>query len=77
MGMVSTAATTDSSDTVPINLSKFGMTRLFHAYGFTHTTLNSVVVREDPTVAIDGDSVVLTVGGATANKARYFVLYGI
>lgn len=69
--------TVDNGDTLAIDLSKYGITKFLGVVGFIHTTKGSVVVQEQPTTAVVGSVLTLTVGGATPNKERVYKIFGI
>lgn len=78
VGYVTLAATADDGDTATLDIyDRFGMVKLMAIEGFIQTTANSVVVEEAPTTAVSGTSLTITVGGATDNKQRTYVIYGI
>jgi len=71
--IVSAPATTDTGDTIPITLSKYGATKIKHIRGFSHTTTDSVVVAEQPTTAISAGVLTITVGGTlNSDKKRFY-----
>lgn len=70
-------ATADNTDTFYFDLRDYGMTRLMGITGNTHSTADSIIIEEAPTTAINGTVVTVTVGGSTANKKRFFVVYGV
>lgn len=73
--LVSTVTTADSSDTLTVDLSKYGGGQLMGVYGFTHTTANSVVIQEQPTTSVSGSTLTITIGGASSDQARHFVIF--
>ena len=78
VGMLELGATADNADTVAVDMfARWGITRLLAVIGFIHTTANSVIVEEAPVTVNDGTLLTLTVGGSTANKQRFYVVYGI
>jgi hypothetical protein len=78
VGYITLGATADNGDTATFDIyEQFGMIRPLAVVGFIHTTTNSVIVEEAPTTAYDGTSLTLTVGGATANKVRFYAVYGV
>ena len=78
VGYITAPATTDDGDTISVNVyEKFGITKVLVVEGFIHTTTDSVVVEEDPTTAVTGTTLTITVGGSTDNKKRFYVVYGI
>jgi hypothetical protein len=78
VGYITLPATADNGDTVTFDFyNEFGILKPLAVVGFIHTTANSVIVEEAPTTAYDGTSMTLTVGGATANKPRFYAVYGV
>jgi len=79
IGYVVTAATADDSDTVTVDLFKqFGINRLLGIKGFGHTTLNSVIVTENPTTAVENGILTATLGStAGASKVRVLMIVGV
>jgi hypothetical protein len=78
VGYITVPATADNGDTVTLDFyNEFKILKPLAVVGFIHTTANSVIVEEAPTTAYDGTSIVLTVGGATPNKPRFYAIYGV
>ena len=75
--VVSCINTVDSGDTLDVDLSKYGGADnvVLGVIGFTHTTENSVVVQEQPTTVISGSTLTLTIGGASNNQTRHFLIF--
>jgi hypothetical protein len=70
---IKTAATVDTADTIEITLSDYDCTAIENILGWVHTTEDSVVVVEDPTTAVSGGDLTITVGGSAAsNKKRVY-----
>lgn len=74
--IVYTPATADDGDTLAVDITKYGMTKVWGVRGITHTTLNSVLVLEAPTTAVVGTVLTITIGGSTNNKVRSFLIIG-
>lgn len=72
--LVETADTVDNADTITIDVSKYGMTQVLYVKGFKHTV--DAIALEAPTTTFSGTSLVITVGGATANLKRAFIIGG-
>lgn len=75
--VITTPATADSGDTIDLTLSRYGITTFLAVSGFIHTTENSVVVAEAPTTAVATGVLTITLGGATNDKKRVFIVTGI
>jgi len=76
--IVKTAATVDSSDTIPIVLKNYGITTFLGLYGMTQTTADSVVIAEAPTTAVSSGTLTITVGGTlNTDKVRVYVVWGV
>lgn len=73
--MVSTVTSADSSDTLDVDISKYGGGSVCGVIGFTHTTVNSVVIQEQPTTTMSGSTLTITIGGASNDQARHFLLF--
>lgn len=74
--IVSTVSSADTDDTLTVDLSTYGATAMLGIIGFTHTTLNSVVVQEQPTTAISGTTLTVTIGGTAAtDQARHYMIF--
>lgn len=65
----------DNADTFTLTLANYGAARVVGFLGFIHTTENSVIVQEQPTSAVSGGVATFTVGGATGNKARDYLIW--
>lgn len=72
---VKTAATADNADTVAVDLTAYGCTNISGIIGFTESTTGSIVITEAPTTAVSAGTLTITIGGATANKVRTFIVY--
>lgn len=78
VGLVTLGATADNGDTVAINLyTQYGITRFLGIWGWRHTTDNSVIVTENPTTSVQLNTLTATIPGATANKSRAYLIFGI
>lgn len=73
--VISTVTTADSGDTIAVSLDNIGGGSVCGVIGFTHTTVNSVVVQEQPTTTMSGRTLTITIGGAANNQARHFLLF--
>lgn len=73
--MVQTKNTVDAADTLTVDLSKYGGNQLIGVLGFKHTTDNSVMVQEQPTTAVSGTTVTLTVPAGTDNDPRFYIIW--
>lgn len=77
-GLVTLPNTVDDGDTFSFNAhERFGINRVLAVRGWAHTTEDSVIVEEDPTVVLDGPEVTLTVGGSTDNLKRVYSVIGL
>ena len=76
--VVRTLDTVDAADTIALDLTKYGIntTGLLGVLGFKHTTDNSVMVQEQPTTAVSGDILTLTIPAGTDNDPRYYIIWG-
>lgn len=79
IGYVITDTTVGDGYTVTVDLYKrFGITRLLGIKGFAHTTLNSVIVTENPTTTVDNGILTATLGSTGgASKVRMLMIVGI
>ena len=75
--VIKTINTVDSSDTIVVDLTKYGIsaTGLMGVQGFEHTTENSVVVLADPATTVSSGSITLTLT-AGSNVQYTFVIKG-
>ena len=69
-------ATADDTNTTTVTLADHGITTFIGILGFIHTTLNSVIVQEQPTTAVSAGVLTITVGGSSDNKARTYIIVG-
>lgn len=67
----------DDTDTVAVTLANHGITTFKYIKGYTHTTEGSVIVEEAPTTSVSSGVLTITIGGATDNKARVFIVGGV
>jgi hypothetical protein len=72
---VVTPDTADNADTVAVDLTAYGCKNIAGILGFTQSTTGSVVITEAPTTAVSAGILTITIGGATANKARTFLIF--
>lgn len=75
---IRTINTVDDGDTIEVDLTAYGIsaTGFIGATGYEHTTDNSVVVQEDPTTAVSGNTLTMTVGGSNDNNTRHLIVKG-
>ena len=74
---VETPATSDSGDTFTVPLtSKYGIKSLLFIMGVTHTTANSVVITEAPTTSVTNGVLTITLGGASNDQIRGYLIIG-
>jgi hypothetical protein len=75
--VVSSLATMDGGDKIPLNIANFGGGSVLGVIGFRHTTENSVVVQLQPTTVMDGQTLVLTDTGTGVldNFARHYLIF--
>jgi hypothetical protein len=72
--LVETADTVDNGDTIAINVAQYGMSAVLYVKGFKHTV--DAIALEAPTTSVTGTTLTITVGGATANLRRAFIIGG-
>lgn len=72
---VKVGATADDGDTVAVDLTAYGCTNIDGIIGFTESTTGSIVITEAPTTAVSSGTLTITIGGATDNKARTFIVF--
>ena len=72
--MVSTVNTVDATNTLTVDMSKYGGNQLIGVIGFKHTTNNSVAVQEQPTTTVSGTTVTITVEAGTDNDPRFYLI---
>lgn len=72
---IETANTADAADTVAIDLANYGGSTFLGYIGNKHTTDDSVIVTENPTTAVSGTTVTLTIPAGTDNDKRVIVLF--
>ena len=74
--LVSTVTSADDADTIAIDIAKYGGASVMGVIGFVHTTVNSVVIQEQPTTTMSGSTLTITIGGsAAADLARHYLIY--
>jgi len=73
--VVSCIDTVDNSDTLEVDLTKYGCGAVLGVIGFTHTTENSVVIQEQPTTTMSGLTLTITVGGSSSDQVRHYLLF--
>ncbi len=69
------AATVDDGDTVTVDLSKFGCTNIHGIQGFSESTTGQVIVTEAPTTIVASSTLTITVGGASDNRGRTYIVW--
>lgn len=72
---VETAACS-TGNTLTVDLTDYGATKIKGILGFVETTESSVVVQEQPTTAVASGTLTITVGGSTVTgkKRNYMIL---
>lgn len=75
--VVECPATADDTDTFTVDLSVYGITTLKYVKGWDHTTAFSVLVLTAPTTSVTGSTLTVTIGGATDNLKRTFLIGGV
>lgn len=66
----------DDGDTLAITLSKVGLTTVWDVWQFTHSTTDDVIIREEGATDVTAGVLTITVGGATDNKKRVYIVWG-
>ena len=69
--------TTDATDTWSVPLGRFGIKRLLGIKGWAHSTNNSVVVTENPTVTVNNNLATITVPAGTDDDKRVYLFMGV
>lgn len=83
VGLVTTVATTTSSDTTTVSLwDDFGIRTLLGVTAWQHLTENSVIENEDSadtvsTTAVDGQTLTITINGTSDQSKRVYAVYGL
>lgn len=72
--LVEVSDTVDNGDTIAIDVGQYGMTTVKMVKGFKHTV--DAIALEAPTTTVSGTTLTITVGGATANLKRSFLIGG-
>jgi len=75
--MLTLPDTTDATNTWSVPLGRYGIKRLLLVKGWKHTTNNSVVVTENPTVTVENGTATLTVPAGSDNDMRVYLLEGV
>jgi hypothetical protein len=70
--VLETLATAVSADTLPVTLADFGCTKFVGISGQVHTTLDSVLIVEEPTTVVSAGVLTITVGGTAVTKKRTY-----
>jgi len=71
-----TASTVTHTDTLTVDLKKYGCNNVYAVLGFVETTTGQVVVQEDPTVTISSGVITMTVTGTAGAKVRTYYIFG-
>lgn len=72
---IETVATATTDDTIVINLADYGASAIDGILGFHHSTADSVVVQEQPTTAVSGGDLTITVGGTASTGKKVYIVY--
>ena len=67
----------DDADTLAITLTNVGLTTVWDVWQFTHSTTDDVIIREEGATIVTAGVLTITVGGATDNKKRFYVVWGV
>ena len=78
MAMVQTRNTADNGDTLTVTLADIGIddNGLLWVNGNEHTTDNSVIVTQAPTIAVAAGVLTITLTGANSNNVFTFMICG-
>lgn len=71
--LISTVTTATTSDVISININNYGGGAVMGVIGFKHSTVNSIVVQEQPTTTMDGQTLHITMGASVG--ARHYLAY--
>lgn len=76
--IIETVATADNGDTIALDVSAFGWSKVARVKGFKHTVTAGIdaIALEAPTTSVSGTTLTITVGGSTANLKRVFIVGG-
>jgi hypothetical protein len=69
------AAATVTGETYAIDIAPYGGKKVLGVLGFRHSTIDSVIVQEQPTTAVSGTTLTITVGGTTAAGKRFYRVF--
>ena len=69
--------TADATDTHAVDLSLYGISTFVGVLGVKETTDGSVIVAEQPTTAVSGTTLTLTIPAGTDNDPRTYIIYGV
>jgi len=69
------AAATVTGYTYAIDIAAYGGTKVLGVLGFIHTTIDSIIVQEQPTTAVTGTTLTITVGGSAATGKRFYRVF--
>lgn len=73
--LVTTDNTADAADTIAVDLAPYGGSVFRGALGWKETTDGSVIATENPTTAVTGTTVTLTIPAGTDNDPRTYKIY--
>lgn len=77
-GYVTVPTSTSQGSEITVKLwDEFGIKRLLGIKGFAHTTENSVIVAEAPTVTVGNGVLVITVASSNDDAKRFYILIGV
>ena len=71
--IVETAATVDTTDTIALTLASYGIVNFLAIDGYVHTATDSIIVKEQPTTAVSGGVLTITLTSASNKKRTYIV----
>jgi len=70
-----TASSVVHTDTITVDLGKYGCSTVQGVIGFVETATGSEVTQEDPTTAVSAGTLTLTVTGTAGAKVRTYYIF--
>ena len=71
--VVTAATVVGGTDTITVDLSKYGCKNLHAIIGFDETTAGEVVVQTQPTTAVSAGVVTITLGGSNTCVHTFYI----
>ena len=75
--VVITPATAAHTNTIAVDLAKYGIGTVLGVDGYEHSTTDSIIIKGTQTTAVATGTLTITIGGSAGAKKRVYTVLGI